>query len=158
MSATCQIQYLIYLPLGCLAMITHSLVNQGIAESLLKVIALFPVKCSPKLAMPRNIPKTTLAQVLFHVFITPINFSQKLTIEIVHTNSLERQKREKAEREKVRVLENLKEQAVTLQEMFALFVLNRILEFENKFFKAEAENDIGENYEKETNRRTKIAT
>ena len=127
MSATCQIQYLIYLPLGCLAMITHSLVNQGIAESLLKVIGLFPVKCSPKLATPRNIPKTTLAQVLF---ITPINFSQKLTIEIVHTNSLERQKREKAEREKVRVLENLKEQAVTLQEMFALFVLNRTFEFE----------------------------
>ena len=41
---------------------------------------------------------------------------------IVNTNSLERQKREKTEREKVRVLENLKGQAVTLQETAASYL------------------------------------
>ena len=44
----------------------------------------------------------------------------------VNTNSLERQKREKTEREKVRVLENLKGQAVTLQETGSRFYLASI--------------------------------
>ena len=53
-------------------------------------------------------------KLIFHEFC-----AKKLTMkQIVHTNSLER--REKAEREKVRVLENLKEQAVTLQEIVTL--------------------------------------
>ena len=50
----------------------------------------------------------------------------------VNTNSLERQKREKTEREKVRVLENLKGQAVTLQETAVSYLFSSALSQKEK--------------------------